>query len=157
MNAGAKKLPPGRAGLPPGPAPPPRAAGGAHAPSRVAGCALTSGFRLRTPGMEILYAIVPSGFSARARKTAPEGGCAPRNFPGRARLSPARRRQTVRTLGRRGEDTAPHQPASPSPSPREARAGRGMGRGELFTRHNSALRDERLLSPTLSYDQMGQF
>ena len=51
---------------------------GPHAPSRVAGCALASGFRLRTRVVEIPNALVPRGFSARARKTAPEGGCAPR-------------------------------------------------------------------------------
>ena len=74
---------------------------------------------------------------------------APGTFPGRVRLSPARR-PTVRTPRRRGEDTAPYQTATPSPSPRKARAGRGMGRGELLTHHNPGLRDEHLLSPTLS-------
>ena len=53
--------------------------GGAPAPSRVAGCALASGVGVRTRPGEISYALVPHGFSARARKTTPGGGCAPRS------------------------------------------------------------------------------
>ena len=52
---------------------------GAHAPSRVAGCALASGVGARIAGAETPHDSVPPGFSARARKTAPEGGCAPRS------------------------------------------------------------------------------
>ena len=50
---------------------------GPHAPPRVAGCALASGVGGRTPLAEFPHPPVARRFSARARKTAPEGGCAP--------------------------------------------------------------------------------
>lgn len=49
---------------------------GAHAPSRVAAGALTSGFRLRTPVGKTPRSLLPRGFSATVRSPAPEGGSA---------------------------------------------------------------------------------
>ena len=54
------------------------AAGGAPPPTGVAGCALAASLGAQTHVDESADACVPPGFSARARKTAPEGGCAPR-------------------------------------------------------------------------------
>ena len=88
---------------------PPR---GAHAPSRVAGCALAASLGARTDGGESSDASVRPGFSARARKTAPEDGCAPR------------------TAGVPACEFRRRRAASPlPPSPRAARTARGPGKG----------------------------
>ena len=77
---------------------------GAHAPSRVAGCALASGVGERTPVAETPSALVRPGFSAGARKTAPEGGCAPPSMAvagcisASRRISACRPKKTMRSL-----------------------------------------------------------
>ena len=53
------------------------AVGGAHPPAGVAGCALASSSGEHAHVVKTPYDFVPRGFSPRARKTAPEGGCAP--------------------------------------------------------------------------------
>ena len=95
--------------------PPPHVGGyagrGAHAPSGVAGCALASSLGSHTTVVVRSHDCASPGFSARARKTAPEGGCAPRRGAAftllqRGRSVRVRTRCDVRTLKRR-EGRAP--------------------------------------------------
>ena len=68
----------------------PRAGGGPHPPAGVAGCALAASFRRAPTVSRTPHALVPRRFSARARKTAPGGGCAPQ--PASPRFCPAQLR-----------------------------------------------------------------
>ena len=66
--------------------------GRSHPPPGVAGCAPASSVLARTKLATSSHAFVPRKFSARARKTTPEGGCAPHS------VSEAGARKTARRV-----------------------------------------------------------